>query len=75
MDQAILEKEALLLPPGQRALLADALLASLDADPEREVEAAWARVAEERLAASQRGEEAMLDGPAVLAELRSRYQA
>ena len=75
MDQAILEKEALQLPPGQRALLADALLASLDAEPEREVEAAWAKVAEERLAACRRGEEPMLDGPAVLAELRSRYQA
>jgi hypothetical protein len=75
MDQAILEKEALLLPPGQRALLADALLASLDAEPEREVEAAWAKVAEERLAACHRGEETMLDGPTALAELRSRYQA
>jgi hypothetical protein len=42
---------------------------------EREVEAAWATVAEERLAACRRGEETMLDGPAVLAEFRSRYQA
>lgn len=42
----ILEREALRLPAHIRALLADTLLASLDDDALREVEAAWAREAE-----------------------------
>jgi putative addiction module component (TIGR02574 family) len=74
MDQAVLAREALRLPPGERALLADALLGSLDDEAAREVEAAWVRVAEERLAAYRRGEETALDGPQVLEELRSRYR-
>jgi GNAT superfamily N-acetyltransferase len=36
-----LEHEALRSPPGQRALLADALLGSLDDEAAREVEVAW----------------------------------
>jgi hypothetical protein len=74
MDQAMLEKEALRLPPGERALLADMLLGSLDDEAAREVEAAWVRVAEERLAAYRRGDEPASDGPQVIAELRSRYR-
>ena len=38
MDQAILEKEALKLPPANRALLADALLSSLDSEKSRILE-------------------------------------
>ena len=41
MDQLILEREAMRLPPKDRALLADALLGSLDDEAVREVEAAW----------------------------------
>lgn len=74
MDQAMLEREALRLPPGERALLADALLGSLDDEASREVEAAWMRVAEERLTAFKRGEETALDGPRVLEDLRARYR-
>jgi putative addiction module component (TIGR02574 family) len=73
MDQAILEREALRLPPHERALLADALLGSLDDETVREVESAWAEEAEARLAAYHRGELQALDGPAVLRELRSRF--
>ncbi len=72
MDQAILEREALRLPVHQRALLADALLGSLDDEATRKVELAWAQEAESRLAAYQRGELSALDGPAVLRELRDR---
>jgi putative addiction module component (TIGR02574 family) len=72
MDQAILEREALRLPPHERALLADALLGSLDDEATREVESAWAEEAEGRLAAFRRGEVAALEGPAVLRELRGR---
>jgi L-aminopeptidase/D-esterase-like protein len=71
MDQAILEHEAMRLPPAQRALLADALLASLDDEAAREVESAWATEAEERLAAYQRGEVGASDGTAVLGRLRA----
>lgn len=73
MDQAILEREALRLPAHERALLADALLGSLDDDSVRQVEAAWGKEAEARLAAYHRGEITALDGPEVLRELRGRY--
>lgn len=73
MDQAILEREALQLPAHERALLADALLGSLDDEAVRQAEAAWGVEAEARLAAHHRGEIAAQDGPGVLRELRSRY--
>ena len=74
MDEMILEREAMRLPPMGRALLADALLQSLDDDTTREVEAAWTREAESRLAAYVRGEIEAVDGPLVLRELRGRHQ-
>lgn len=43
-----LESAALLLPPEERARLAERLLASLDIDPE--IEEAWAAEVEKRLA-------------------------
>ncbi len=72
MDQAILEHEALQLPPGQRALLADTLLGSLDDEAAHGVEMAWVAEAEARMEAYQRGEVAALHGPMVLRELRDR---
>lgn len=74
MDQVILEREAMRLPPKDRALLADALLGSLDDEATREVEAAWTEEAESRLAAFRRGEVSAVDGPTVLQELRSRHR-
>ena len=74
MDQAILEQEALRLPPRARALLAEALLESLDDEAAREVEAAWGQEAEARLEAFHRGELKALDGPGVFRELRRQYQ-
>lgn len=74
MDQAILEHEAMRLPAKERALLADALLGSLDDDAAREVEAAWARESEDRLSAYRRGDLKALDGPGVLRELRDRQR-
>jgi hypothetical protein len=70
MDQAILEREALKLPPGERALLADALLGSLDDEAARQAEEACAREAEDRYQAYQRGEVQAVDGPALLGHLR-----
>lgn len=73
MDQAILEREALRLPAGQRALLADALIGSLDDEAAVAVEAAWVAEAEARMEAHRRGDIAAMDGPTVLRELRGRY--
>lgn len=71
MDQAILESEAMRLNPQQRALLADALLASLDDEEIRAAEAAWACESELRRAAYLRGEIGGTDGAAVVAKLRA----
>jgi putative addiction module component (TIGR02574 family) len=72
MDHAILEKEALKLPAHERALLADALLGSLDDETARETEAACAKEAEDRHQAYKRGEIKADSGPAVLKRLRKR---
>ena len=49
-------REALLLPPAERAELADRLLTSLDSPPDRSIDELWAQEAEDRLAAFARGE-------------------
>jgi hypothetical protein len=51
VDEMILEREAMRLPPRERALLADALLGSLDDEATREIQTAWAREAADRLEA------------------------
>ncbi len=71
MDQAILESEAMRLSPQQRALLADALLVSLDDETVRAAEAAWACEAETRRSAYLRGEIASVDGAATVSALRA----
>ena len=70
MDQVIIEREAMSLPPRERALLADALLVSLDDEVVRDIEAAWTQEAEARLEAYHRGETTAIDGPLVLREMR-----
>jgi hypothetical protein len=49
-------EEALLLPHEERAKLAERLLSSLDSPRRQRVDRLWAREAEERLAAFERGE-------------------
>ena len=49
-------EEALSLPPGERAELADRLLTSLDSSPGGRIDALWAAEAEDRLEAFERGE-------------------
>ena len=51
-----LTSAALALPPESRAILADALLRSLDSKQQQENREAWADEAEDRLAAYRRGE-------------------
>jgi putative addiction module component (TIGR02574 family) len=64
---------ALKLPASERAVLADELLHSLDkTDPA--IDALWAKEAEDRLAAYDRGEIEAIDADAVLAEMRERLK-
>jgi putative addiction module component (TIGR02574 family) len=49
-------EDALSLPPAERAELADRLLTSLDAPPDRRIDELWAKEAEDRLDAYDRGE-------------------
>ncbi len=49
-------KEALSLPPSERAEIAEHLLASLDPPSQEAIDALWAKEAEERLDAFDRGE-------------------
>jgi putative addiction module component (TIGR02574 family) len=53
---AVVLEKALALPPDERAELVDRLLSSLSAKRERRIEELWAREAEDRLAAFDRGE-------------------
>ena len=72
MDAAILEKEALLLPDSERALLVERLMESISPLP-APLRAAWVREADERMRAFRDGEISAVDGPQAMAELRSRF--
>ena len=49
-------KEALSLPPAERAEIAERLLSSLDGPSQERIDALWGKEAEERLDAFDRGE-------------------
>ena len=49
-------KEALSLPPDERAALVEHLLASFDASTRQHIDTLWAQEAEDRLDAFERGE-------------------
>lgn len=70
MEAILIEREALRLPEGQRALLADRLLQSLNPDNDQILEA-WAKEADARWEAWQRGEMSSENGPEVVARLRA----
>lgn len=65
-----IEEQAKSLPPEERARLAESLLESLQQEGIAEVEAAWEQEIDGRVAALRRGEVELIDGEAVLAELR-----
>jgi hypothetical protein len=73
MEATILEREALLLPDRQRALLADRLLQSLEAKEDQAM-AAWSEEVELRYDAYERGELSGVDGPQAVAAIRQRLQ-
>ncbi len=62
---------ALSLSPGARAMLADHLLESLDAQEEKRIDAIWAEEAERRAKAIDEGRAKLIPGEQVMTELRS----
>jgi putative addiction module component (TIGR02574 family) len=72
MDAAILEKEALLLPDTERALLVERLMESI-CPSSSALRGAWVREADERIRAFRDGEISAVDGPQAMAELRLRF--
>ena len=67
-------KGALSLPPGERAMLADHLLASLDGPNQKEIDAAWAEEAERRAREIDEGKVELIDGEVVMERLRARFR-
>ena len=65
---AVLAERGLALSQEDRARLAEVLLASLDPEPQSEVEAAWEVEIERRLAAYDRGEVQAIDAVEVFAK-------
>jgi putative addiction module component (TIGR02574 family) len=65
----ILESEALKLTPGERAALAQRLLASLDEDAE--IEEAWAAEIERRIADVESGADQVIPIAEALAQVRA----
>jgi putative addiction module component (TIGR02574 family) len=68
-------RTALSLPEETRAELADRLLQSLDETGQEAIDALWAREAEDRIAAFERGEVSAIPGEEVFASLRFRRRA
>ena len=67
---AELAEKARTLAPGDRSRLVDLLLESLHESPLAEVEAAWAKEIERRIAAYERGEVQTFAAEEVFAEAR-----
>jgi putative addiction module component (TIGR02574 family) len=65
---------ALLRSPNERAMLADHLLASLDAPNQKEIDAAWAEEAERRMREIDEGVVKTIDGELVMERLRSKLK-
>jgi putative addiction module component (TIGR02574 family) len=71
-DQVVeLAERGKALTPEDRSRLVDMLLESLNEAPLAEVEAAWDKEVENRLAAYDRGEIQAIDGEEVLAKARA----
>ena len=66
-----LQAEVMKLSPADRTRLLDALLDCVDQD--EEIERAWEQVADQRDAELDSGTVEAIDGPTVVARLRSRF--
>lgn len=65
---------ALALPPGSRAMLAEHLLESLDAEDQQRIDAVWAEEAERRGKEIEDGIVMPIPGEEVMNRLRARYK-
>ena len=65
---------ALALPPGARAMLAEHLIESLDAEDQQRIDALWAEEAERRDKELEDGIVTAIPGEEVMNRLRSRYK-
>ena len=65
---------ALALPPGARAMLAEHLIESLDAEDQQRIDALWAEEAERRDKELEHGIVTAIPGEEVMDRLRSRYK-
>jgi len=68
-------RAALALPQEARAELADKLLLSLNDKDQDEFDARWAREAEDRISAFDRGEIPAIPGDEVFASMKTRRRA
>jgi putative addiction module component (TIGR02574 family) len=67
-------RAALSLPLGDRAMLADHLLTSLDGPNQKQIDEAWAEEAERRMREIDEGKVEAIDGELVMQRLRSRFK-
>jgi putative addiction module component (TIGR02574 family) len=65
---------ALALPPGARAMLAEHLMESLDAEDQERIDTLWAEEAERRDREIEDGIVTAIPGEEVMNRLRSRYK-
>ena len=65
---------AMALPPGARAMLAEHLMESLDAEDQERIDALWAQEAERRDIDIEEGNVTAVTGDEVMSRLRSRYK-
>ena len=65
---------ALALPPGARAMLAEHLMKSLDAEDQQRIDALWAEEAERRDKEIEDGIVTTIPGEEVMNRLRARYK-
>ena len=70
LSLADIEQQAKQLPANERARLAEALLESLKDDSLNEIQTAWRREIEERVAAYDRGDVEVFSAAQVFAEAR-----
>ncbi len=66
--------DALSLPVEMRVQLVDKLLQSLNLPTQKEVEEAWAKEVDRRIAQVEKGEVKLLPGEEVLARLRRKHR-
>src|SRR5277367_6183303 len=73
MDSAILAKEALKLPPLERAQIIDALWRSLDPGEQETIDRAWLLESQDRLAAFRAGQLPAIDGEEALRAIKNEF--